>query len=180
MGAARPRGGGAVSPAPEVWLRGPVDGVPALLQPVAHALLQAVEDMERAVASLDDERIRRRPGGIASVAFHLKHATGALDRLRTYALGRPLDDAQKRALAEEGSGSESGAELLEGFRTGVARALEQLRATDPAELPLARTIGRAALPTTVIGLLFHAGEHTARHTGQAITTAKAINGMDNR
>jgi hypothetical protein len=163
--------------APEVWLRGPVAGVPATLQPVAHALLQAVEDMERVVASLDDERLGRRPGGIASVAFHLKHATGSLDRLCTYALGRPLDDAQRRALAEEGSASEPGAELLARFRAGVERAVEQLRTTDPAGLALPRTIGRAALPTTVIGLLYHAGEHTARHTGQAITTAKAINGM---
>jgi hypothetical protein len=163
--------------APEVWLRGPVAGVPALLQPVAHALLQAVEDMERVVASLDDERLRRRPGGIASVAFHLRHATGSLDRLCTYALGRPLDDAQRRALAEEGSASEAGAELLADFRARVERAVAQLRATDPADLALPRAIGRAALPTTVIGLLYHAGEHTARHTGQAITTAKAINGM---
>jgi hypothetical protein len=162
--------------APEVWLRGPVDGVPAMLQPVAHALLQAVEDMERVVASLDEEQLRRRPGGIASVAYHLKHAAGSLDRLCTYALGRPLDDGQRRALAEEGNAVEPGGELLARFRAGAERAVAQLRATDPADLALPRTIGRAALPTTVIGLLYHAGEHTARHTGQAITTAKAING----
>lgn len=178
MDAALPRGSFPLSPAPEVWLRGPVAGVPALLQPVAHALLQAEEDLERVVASLDHDRLHRRPGGVASVAFHVRHATRALDRLCTYALGRVLDDVQRRALLEEGSGSETGAELLDRFRAGAARAVEQLRATEPADLTLPRTIGRAALPTTVIGLLFHAGEHTARHTGQAITTAKAIHGME--
>jgi hypothetical protein len=29
----------------EVWLRGPVDHIPVLLQPVAHALLQAREEV---------------------------------------------------------------------------------------------------------------------------------------
>ena len=165
---------------PEVWLRGPVAGVPAPLQPVAHALLQAVEDVDRVVATLDGERLHRRPGGAASVAFHVRHAAGALDRLCTYAEGRPLDDAQRRALVAEGSGDEGGAELLDRFRASVEGALAQLRRTDPAALPAPRTIGRAALPTTVLGLLYHAGEHTARHTGQAITTAKAINGMETR
>ena len=163
---------------PEVWLRGPVAGVPAALQPVAHALLQAVEDMERVVATLDGEQLHRRLGAAASVAFHVRHAAGALDRLCTYAEGRPLDDAQRRALVAEGSGDENGPELLDRFRASVAGAIEQLRRTDPAELPAPRTIGRAALPTTVLGLLYHAGEHTARHTGQAITTARAINGME--
>ncbi len=167
-----------MSPLPEVWLRGPVAGVPGLLQPVAHALLQAGEDMERVIASLHEERIRRRPGGVASVAFHVRHAAGSLDRLCTYAMGRPLDDAQRRALIAEADGDETGAELLERFHAAVAGALAQLRATDPATLAEPRTIGRAALPTTVLGLLFHAGEHTARHAGQAITTAKAINGLE--
>jgi uncharacterized damage-inducible protein DinB len=42
----------------------------------------------------------------------------------------------------------------------------------PLDSPIA--IGRKRLPTTLAGLLVHAAEHTQRHVGQAITTAKVI------
>ena len=35
----------SVTTKPEVWLRGPVNNIPALLQPVAHALMQAREEV---------------------------------------------------------------------------------------------------------------------------------------
>src|ERR671917_617505 len=100
--------------APEPWLRGPVPGVPPLLQPVAHALLQAVEDIRRVVPLLSDDNLWRRPGGAASVGFHVRHAGGALDRLFTYARGEALSETQRAALAREtapdGQGGTSGVE----------------------------------------------------------------------
>jgi len=43
-----------------------------------------------------------------------------------------------------------------------------------ATLTDARAVGRQRLPSTVIGLLVHAAEHTTRHAGQIITTAKIV------
>lgn len=162
---------------PDVWLRGPIDGIDPLLQPVAHALVQAQEDLERATAGFPDEALWIRPNGAASVGFHVKHLIGATDRLLTYARGEQLTEAQRAWLASESNDGESperiGA-LVERFRRVVAGGLAQLRATPPAFLTTPRTIGRAELPTTVIGCLFHAAEHAARHAGQLITTIKIV------
>src|SRR5690349_20035620 len=88
---------------PEVWLRGPVTGVPPLLQPVAHALLQAREEVSAYVADFPSERLWEKPARMASVGFHLMHLTGVLDRLFTYAKRQPLSPEQLKALAAEGS-----------------------------------------------------------------------------
>ena len=53
----------------------------------------------------------------------------------------------------------------------------QLAATPPESLGDERLVGRAALPSTVRGLLFHGAEHTQRHVGQVITTAKIVRGL---
>jgi len=163
---------------PEVWLRGPVSGVPAALQPVAHALLQAVEDAERLAADLEPDVLWTRPGGAASVGFHLRHMAGSLDRLMTYARGEPLSEAQRAALTEEQDHTPDveAAALLARLRATVERALEQLRATDPKTLDDPRKVGRAALPSSVRGLLHHAGEHTGRHAGQVSTTIRIVRG----
>jgi uncharacterized damage-inducible protein DinB len=164
------------APPPEVWLRGPVPAVPAPLQPVAHALLQAVEDAERLTAGLDADVVWARPGGAASIGFHLRHMAGSLDRLMTYARGESLTGAQRAALAaeKEDTPGVEGAELVDGLRSTVDRALDQLRTTDPGTLDEPRAVGRAALPSTVRGLLHHAAEHTARHAGQISTTARVL------
>jgi uncharacterized damage-inducible protein DinB len=162
---------------PEVWLRGPVAGVAPLLQPVAHALLQAVEDVHRAVDPLSLAHLWARPGGIASVGFHVRHAAGSLDRLFTYARGGALSQEQRDFLAgesEAGSPPEEVASLVQAFERQVDRALAQLRATPEATLIDDRGVGRLQLPSTVLGLLFHAAEHTQRHVGQIITTAKVV------
>jgi uncharacterized damage-inducible protein DinB len=157
----------------EFWLSGAVDGVPPLLMPVAHALLQARHDMRAAADGLTREQLWARPGGAAAVGFHLRHAAGSLDRLFTYARGAQLDDAQRAALrAETEVGGDAG-ELLDRFDATVDRAIAQLRETDPSSLLDPRGVGRRQLPSNVLGLLFHAAEHTQRHTGQAIATAKA-------
>ena len=161
---------------PEAWLRGPVDGVPPLLQPVAHALMQIREELDALVSPLTPAQLWHEPGGAASVAFHVRHAAGSLDRLFTYARGEMLNDLQKSALARESERSETmtATELLAAFVAQVALALEQLRATDEGTLLDARRVGRAQLPSTVLGLLFHAAEHTQRHAGQIATTARMV------
>ena len=160
---------------PEFWMRGiQVDGVSAALQPVAHALLQALEDVESAAAGLSEEALWTRPGGAASVGFHLRHLAGSLDRLTTYARGAALTDTQLAALRAEQEPGAAAGELLAGARAAVERALDQLRNTPDAVLDEPREVGRARLPSSVRGLLYHAGEHTARHAGQAVTTAKIV------
>lgn len=158
----------------EAWLRGPVPGIDPLLQPVAHALIQAREDVERFVPTVPPEALWSRPHGAASAGFHLLHLAGALDRLFTYARGETLSDMQKIALkAESVDHSElEGAALIARVANAVNVALEQLRTTDIATLTEERRVGRTAQPSTVIGLLFHAAEHTTRHVGQFITTIK--------
>jgi uncharacterized damage-inducible protein DinB len=162
---------------PEVWLRGPVPDVPALLQPVAHSLLQCREELTAAVTGLTADQLWARPGGAASVGFHLRHAAGSLDRLFTYARGESLSAEQHAALVTEPHpdlAPNAGPRLLAAFGESVDRALEQLRGTSEAALLEPRGVGRARLPSTVIGLLFHAAEHTQRHAGQIATTVKVL------
>lgn len=157
----------------EYWLRGPVEGIPALLQPVAHALLQAREEINLVVAGFPQEKLWEKPAGLASVGFHLQHLAGVLDRLFTYAREEGLSEAQFAFLKAEGVAAEISIEtLLQRFNRQVDLALEQLAGTDPGSLTAAREVGRNRLPSTVIGLLTHAAEHTMRHTGQLLVTAK--------
>ncbi|MGH7560412.1 MAG: DinB family protein [Gemmatimonadales bacterium] len=169
----------ATAQRPEPWLRGPLPGIPPPLQPAAHALTMAQEDVEAAVAGLSADQLWLEPGGVASVGFHLAHLAGSTDRLFSYARGAELSDAQRAALARERSIRDerpSAEELLAEWRRTVAAALEQLAATPESTLSEARFVGRARLPSTVLGLLFHAAEHAARHTGQIVTTAKLLRG----
>jgi uncharacterized damage-inducible protein DinB len=160
---------------PEPWLRGPVEGIELWLQPVAHALVQVREDVARAVAGLDRETLVARPGGAASLAFHLRHIPGSIDRLMTYAGGASLDEAQKAALAAEKEETADDPEaLVEAFERALSAALERLRRFPAASLLEPRAVGRAGLPSTVLGLLFHSAEHAQRHTGQVIVTAKLV------
>lgn len=159
------------------WLRGPVPDVIPLLQPVAHALIDADEDVRKALASLTAEQLRQKPGAGAPAAFHVKHAMGSLDRLFTYARGESLSDAQMATLASEKPMDVSACEpasLAREFSAAIARAQDQLRRTKESELLTVRLVGRAKLPSNTIGLLVHAAEHTARHVGQLMTTVKVL------
>ena len=162
---------------PEVWLRGPVEDVTPMLQPVAHGLLQCRLEVRATVPSLTAAQIWMRPGGAASAGYHVRHAVGSLDRLLTYARGRQLSQEQMLALREEGQSDQRDGiadSLVAEFDHAVDRALAQVRATDPSSLLEPREVGRAKLPSTVLGLLFHAAEHTQRHVGQVVTTAKVV------
>jgi hypothetical protein len=167
----------SATPPPEVWQRGPVPGYEPLLMPVVHALIQVREDLESLAPLIPTGNVWLRPGGAASIGFHVRHAGGALDRLFTYARGELLTDAQRTALREEGTPGEPPASL-ESVVADVGKiidsALKQLADTSKESLLDERKLGRAGLPTTVLGLLFHAAEHSTRHVGQAITTAKIL------
>lgn len=164
------------STSPEVWLRGPLPDYPPVLMPVAHALLQAREDIERVAGDATTEELWQRPGGAAAAGYHLQHLGGSLDRLLTYARGEPLSEAQRAALLHEGTPGAPGHVLASTVLAQIDRALEQLRLTPVESIGDAREVGRARLPSTVLGLLVHAAEHTSRHVGQIITTLKVIRG----
>ncbi len=164
---------------PEPWLRGPLPGIPPLLQPAAHALVMALEDTLTASAGLTDDRLWAQPGGAGSVGFHLAHLAGSTDRLLTYARGEALSDAQLRTLSAEKTLLQTRPALVvlaDAWRATVEAALRQLAETAEESLSEIRFVGRARLPSTVIGLLFHAAEHASRHTGQLVTMAKVVRG----
>ena len=160
---------------PEAWLRGPLAGFEPVLMPAAHALVQAREDIQPA-ADATAGQIWERPGGAASAGFHLQHLAGSLDRLLTYARGESLNEAQRASLAGEGTPGEHPGALVAAASQAIDAALDQLRHTAPETLFDVRAVGRARLPATVLGLLFHAAEHTTRHVGQLITTLKVVRG----
>ena len=162
----------------EIWLRGPVPGVPPLLQPVAHALLQAREELNAALRDFPPALLNERPGGVASVGFHLQHLAGVLDRLLTYARQEALSEQQLGDLHAENPplpvGPAAVAQLVQRFSSGVDAALNQLKNTAEASLTEVRGVGRAQVPSTHIGVLVHAAEHTTRHLGQLLVTAKWV------
>ena len=154
-------------------MRGPIDGVHPLLAPVLYSFQMAREDLAEHTAGLPAASIWATPYGLASVGFHLLHIAGSTSRLMTYLQGRELAAAQLEALAAEEHPSElSREQLLEGVDHAFREAEAVVLTIDPATLAETRAVGRKRLPTTVIGLLTHIAEHTQRHVGQAITTAK--------
>ncbi|CAG5068670.1 hypothetical protein DYBT9623_01402 [Dyadobacter sp. CECT 9623] len=162
---------------PEVWLRGPIPHIPPLLQPVAHALKQAVEELAVFSDFFPADLLWEKPSGLASVGFHLQHLSGVLDRLFTYARSESLNENQLAYLKNEGSatlGDETYESLLFTFEKQVAASLKQLQSTPEATLTEVRYVGRAMVPSTQLGLLFHAAEHTQRHVGQLLVTARIL------
>ena len=159
----------------EVWLRGPLEGIPALLQPVAHALLQAREEVNELMTDFPEALLWERPAGMASPGFHLQHMAGVLDRLYTYAKGEQLDQQQLDYLAKEGKNVDVRViQLLDHFNRQVNIAIRQLSETNEAILTEVKGVGRANIPSTVIGLLVHSAEHTMRHAGQLLVTVRVL------
>lgn len=161
---------------PEYWLRGPVSGVPSLLQPVAHALLQSVAEIISAMKEVPESMIWESPAGVASPVFHLQHIPGVIDRLFTYANGEMLNPQQLICLRSEGiyNAELSSAILIEQLKATVYNAIEKLKNISEDSLADTRFVGRQKIPSTVSGLLFHSAEHTMRHTGQLLVTVKWI------
>ena len=160
----------------EFWLSGPIQDIPSLLQPVAHAILQARREIEEALAAFPSTALWEQPKGVASVGFHLRHISGVLDRLFTYACGEQLNEQQLKYLKSEAVNDDSitTQALLKKFSEQVDASLKQLKETDTATITETRGVGRKQIPSNVIGLLFHAAEHTMRHTGQLLVTVKMV------
>jgi len=159
---------------PEPWLRGTLTDVPPVHRAVLHALELAKEDVQRWCGDLSDDQLNARPRGIASVAFHLRHIARSVDRLLTYAEGMRLNGDQFSALESETDARATSSGLLAEFDEALTQAALRIRALAPVPLDLPRKAGRKELPTTVGGLLVHVADHTQRHVGQAITTAKIV------
>jgi|SRR6478736_4023896 len=160
----------------EFWQRGPIEGVPLLLQPVAHILLQVRESVGEMTAGLTEEEWNRRPDNVASVAFHIRHISGSVDRLFTYARGEQLSEAQRATIPHEGDhlASAEVAGALQLLSDRIDASIAELKRIDPATLGDFRGVGRANLPSTVIGCLVHAAEHAMRHVGQVSVTARVV------
>ena len=159
---------------PEPWLRGTLNEVPAVQRAVLHSLELAEEGLLRWCADFSAEEWNASPGGVASVAFHVQHIARSIDRLLTYAEGRRLNEAQMAELKSELAAGAVPEQLLAEMRVAFERAAQRVRALIGANLEQPLSVGRQALPTTLGGLLVHVAEHTQRHVGQAITTAKLI------
>ena len=158
----------------EPWLRGPVEGVDPVIGATLHAFQQAREDLAQWTGDLSDEQIWARPHGVAPIGFQLRHIAGSVDRLTTYLQGGQLNALQIDALnyeMEENAGRE---QLLALVEAALKKSETALRTIDPATMAATRTVGRKRLPTTVAGLVVHLAEHTQRHVGETIVTARLL------
>jgi uncharacterized damage-inducible protein DinB len=160
--------------APEPWLRGTLTDVPAVPRAVLHALELAKEDLWKWCGALTDQQLNQRPGGIAPVAFHLRHIARSLDRLLTYAEDAALDEAQLALLKSELEPGATHDQLFAELGAALNRSRQRVRALASADLAAPRSVGKRQLPTTLGGLLVHVADHTQRHVGQAITTAQLL------
>jgi uncharacterized damage-inducible protein DinB len=159
---------------PEPWLRGALGEVPAVARAVLHALELAKEDLWKWCLPLSEEQLNERPHRIAPVAFHLRHIGRSLDRLLTYAEGGTLDESQLASLKSELAPDAKHGALFAELKITLENASERVRALATADLETPRKVGKKQLPTTIGGLLVHVADHTQRHVGQAITTAKLV------
>jgi len=164
----------SAAPYTEPWLRGTHTDVPPVARAVLHALELAGDDASRWTEGLSDLDIHKQPFGLRSVASQLRHIAGSVDRLLTYAEGGQLSEQQLKALKAEESGAETREDLLARLQTALEEAAERVRALASADLNTERRVGRKNLPTTLGGALIHVADHTQRHVGQLVTTAKVI------
>ena len=166
----------STSPAPyvEPWLRGTYQDVPAVGRAVLHALDLALDDITKWTEGLTDAEVQAQPLGLPSVAFHLRHIARSTDRILTYAEGGQLTGEQLTALKAEQTGEETLAELLGEVEASFANAAGRVRTLAGADFNLFRGVGRKQLPTSIGGALIHVADHTQRHVGQVVTTAKVL------
>lgn len=165
----------------EFWQRGPIEGVPVLLQPVAHALLEAGEEVHLIMENFPENLLWKRPAGVAAPAFHLQHINGVIDRLFTYARKELLNPEQMHALSLEGkeeNNTLSMQQMISGLDKRISLAIEELKTIHSESLTEARSVGRKQIPTTLIGLYFHAAEHSMRHVGQLLVTVNLLKSLE--
>jgi uncharacterized damage-inducible protein DinB len=175
MNAGEPAGSRTIRPAlPEPWLRGTLSDIRAVPRAVLHALELAGEDVQKWCGSLTDAELNARPAGLPPVAFHLRHIARSLDRLLTYAESRALTPEQLAALKNEMQPDATRETVFAELSSALTRSAERVRALGVADMEQPRFVGKKALPTTVGGLLVHIADHSQRHVGQAVTTAKIV------
>ena len=169
----------STSPAPyvEPWLRGTHSEIPAVARAVLHALELALDDLTRWTEGLTDDEIHAQPHGLPSLAFHLRHIARSVDRILSYAEGNQLTAEQLAALKAEPEGNETLAELLAEIEISFTNAADRVRVLATANLDTPRTVGRKQLPTSIGGALIHVADHTQRHVGQVVTTAKVLKAL---
>lgn len=160
----------------EPWLRGTLKEVPAVQRAVLHALELAGEDLRKWCGDLSDAELNAQPCGLPPIAFHVRHIARSMDRLLTYAEGRQLSNEQIAAMKTEREPGAARGHLFQELEEALRRGAERVRAFAPAALEQERKVGKKELPASVAGLLVHVADHTQRHVGQAITTAKAVKG----
>lgn len=158
----------------EPWMRGPISGIEPLVMPVFFSFQMVREDLAKYTAGLTQEQLWMQHGSIASVGFHIRHIAGSVERLTTYLMNESLTVDQLAALKDEATPGATLPELLTALDATLTATEARLRTIDPASIHEPRYIGRKRLPTTVLGLLVHMAEHSQRHLGQAITTAKLV------
>jgi uncharacterized damage-inducible protein DinB len=148
--------------------------MPVVQRALLHSLQMAQEDTARWCSGLVDREVHARPFHLPSVAFQLRHIARSLDRFCSYAEGTPLSQEQLAALASETDNNGNRESIFSELEASLEKTRRRLDAIvrQPLDCPIA--IGRKRLPTTLAGLLVHTAEHTQRHVGQAITTAKLI------
>jgi len=160
----------------EPWLSGPVAGVSVELQPVAHELLFAKEELDRIFPMLRDEHVWQTPNGAASIGYHVRHCSGSTLRMLTYARGDSLSDEQFQQLAAEKmpDPSLSAADLLRIAQGAIDEALAFVKTVDSSQVDEVRLVGRRKLTSSVRGLAYEIALHTSRHIGQIATTARVV------
>jgi uncharacterized damage-inducible protein DinB len=159
---------------PDPWLRGTLTEVNAVPRAVLHALELADEDLRKWCTTLTDAQLNAQPHGLPSVAFQLRHIARSIDRLLTYAEGNALSADQLDALRQESQPGASPQALFDELKSALANSAQRVRALAKSNLERPCSVGKKALPTTLGGLLVHVADHTQRHVGQAITTAKIL------
>jgi uncharacterized damage-inducible protein DinB len=164
-------------PLPEPWLRGTGVEVPAVARAVLHALELADEDLLKWCFPLSDEELNARPAGVPPVSFHLRHLARSLDRLLTYAEGKELNEEQIALLRAELDPGATKIRLQAEIVQSLEDAAKRVRALAGLNLEAVRYVGKHRLPTTLGGLLVHVADHTQRHVGQAITTARVVKAL---
>jgi len=167
------------SPQPylEPWLRGTHPDIPAVSRAVLHALELALDDLTKWTAGLTDAEVNSQPLGLPSLAFHLRHIARSTDRILSYAEGKQLSIEQLAALKAEQTGEESLAALLAEVEASFSDTADRIRILATANLETLRAVGRKQLSTTIGGALVHVADHTQRHVGQVVTTAKVLKAL---
>jgi uncharacterized damage-inducible protein DinB len=158
----------------EPWLRGTHAEVPAVGRAVLHALELGLDDLAKWTAGLTDAEVHTQPYGLPTVAFHLRHIARSVDRILSYAEGNQLTAEQLTALKAEQLGEETLAELLAEVEISFSNAAERVCVLATADFDTFRGVGRKQLPTSIGGALIHVADHTQRHVGQVVTTAKVL------